>query len=79
MTGQMRGDETGALLGALAADTGGIVTGFVVLATFLGQDGEERVYFDTMAGQRATATLGLLSAATAIETRRFADHWLDDT
>lgn len=72
-----RGDN-GAISDAIHAETGGIVTSYVVLATFLDDDGAQRVYFDTMAEQRATDTLGLLSLATAVETRRAADWWLDD-
>lgn len=72
------GDEDGSLLDAITAQVDGLVTGFVVLAEFIGPDGDERIYCDTMTDQRAHRTLGLLEFARAIEQRKVADAWAAD-
>lgn len=54
-----------------------LVTSYVLIASFIGDDGERSIYTDTTEGQRCHETLGLLAFATAIETHR-ASH-PDDT
>jgi hypothetical protein len=55
-----------------------VVTGFVVLAEFMGESGEGHIYCDTLDGQRCHNTLGLLAYGTAVETQRAAQHVLGD-
>ena len=46
-----------------------VVTGFVLVASFMGSEGRA-IYCDTLDGQRDHESLGLLAYATAIETAR---------
>lgn len=55
-----------------------IVTGFVVMAEFLDESGEGRIFCDTLEGQRCHSTLGLLGYGTAVETQRAAQHVLGE-
>lgn len=61
------------LLKAITECVGGVVTGFVVMASFMDAEGERRIYGDTMQDQRCHETLGLLSYGMAVENRRAAD------
>lgn len=73
-----RGDPDEAFLDVLQDQIDGMVTGFVVLAEFTDQDGDQRLYCDTMTGQRTHRTMGLLQFGLAIENRRAADAWSSD-
>lgn len=55
-----------------------MVTGFVLLAEFVDDEGASHIYADTFEGQSCHETLGLLTYAVAVETRRAADHVLGD-
>lgn len=50
----------------------GVVTGFVLVASFMDDDGDRRIYGETMQDQRCHETLGLLSYGLAVENRRAA-------
>lgn len=51
----------------------GIVTGFVVIASYMTAEGERNIFSDTAVDQRNHETLGLLAWATAVETKRVQD------
>lgn len=55
-----------------------VVTGFVILAEFMGETGERHIYCDTLEDQRCHSTLGLLAYGTAVESHRAAHHILGD-
>lgn len=63
-------DDSAKLLEVISACTGGLVTGFVVVASFLDSDGDQRIYGNTLDDQRCHTTLGLLSYGLAVETAR---------
>jgi hypothetical protein len=54
-------------------DENTMVTGFVVLASFVTPDGTTHLFSDTQDDQTCHQTLGLLSFALAVENRRAAD------
>ncbi len=66
------------LLKAITECVGGIVTGFVVMASFMDDDGDRRIFSHTMQDQRCHETLGLLGYGTAVESLRAARSVLDD-
>lgn len=51
-----------------------IVTSFVLIAAFVGTDGDSHIYGDTLDGQRCHETLGLLSYGLALENQRAIDQ-----
>lgn len=51
-----------------------IVTGFVVLAEFLNDQGERSLWCDTFEDQRTHQTLGLLAYGTAVHNRQAAEE-----
>jgi hypothetical protein len=61
-----------------SGETPGAVTEYVVLAAFVGADGEAKIWSDTAEGQQCHQTLGLLAYATAIESARAADADVED-
>lgn len=73
-------DEIMETLGrCIAADSvGGIVTGFVVMATFVDADGDRRIYCNTARDMRCHETLGLLQYGLAVESERAARTVLDE-
>lgn len=56
---------------------GEVLTGWVVLATLMDSDGDQRVYQLAPPGQVTTTTLGLLAHADTVE-RRSIQHAADD-
>lgn len=58
----------------------GLMTGFVLFATFIDRDDGGSVYLsETMVGQTSITTLGMLEAAASIERRNVvAVHFDDD-
>lgn len=56
---------------------GGMVTGFVVMVSFVDEDGDRRIYCDTMQDQRCHEGLGLLSYGLAVEQGKAADSFRD--
>lgn len=61
-----------------SVDSGIIVTGFVLIASFVDTDGEGRIYGDTLDGQRCHETLGLLTYGLALENARVIDQGDDE-
>lgn len=72
------GDPNDALINALASECGGVVTGFVLVATFIDDEGDRRIWTDTMRGQLCHETIGLLGWAHAIEEQRAQRAWEED-
>lgn len=72
------GDPNETLVEVISSETGGICTGFVLVATFMGEDGDRRIYCDTMRGQLCHESMGLLSWGLAIEQRRAQLTWEED-
>lgn len=71
--------EADHLLAAITECTGGVVTGYVVVASFIDEDGDQRIYGNTMDDQRCHASLGLLSYGLAVEQGRAQSfHDYDD-
>jgi hypothetical protein len=66
------------LLKAITECVGGMVTGFVVMASFMDDDGDRRIYSDTMQDQRCHETIGLLGFGIAVENERAVRSILDD-
>jgi hypothetical protein len=66
------------LLKAITECVGGVVTGFVVMASFMDDDGDRRIFSDTMQDQRCHETIGLLGFGLAVENTRAARSILDD-
>lgn len=50
-----------------------LVSSYVLIASFIDDDGERSIYTDTPEGQRCHETLGLLAFGTAVESRRATD------
>lgn len=73
----MVADHNGAdpILDAIGSQVDGMVTGYVVIASFLDETGDSRIFSDALENQRCHQTLGLLSFAEAIEKRRAAKQW----
>lgn len=72
-------DETSDhILKAISECVDGIVTGYVMLCTFMDDEGERRIYCDTMPDQRCHETIGLLGFGQAIESRRAVKEWESD-
>lgn len=70
-------DSSNILLNALSECWPGIViTGFVVIANGMDDDGDHRTYTDTFEDQTAPRTLGMLEAGCAIEKERIVREWL---
>jgi hypothetical protein len=55
-----------------------VITNFVVIAEFMDDTGERRLYTNTLEGQSCHTTLGLLVHSTAIEQYRAADSVFGD-
>lgn len=55
-----------------------IVTDYVVIASFMDEDGLRGIWEDTAEGQRCHQTLGLLAYGQAIESAHAVDEWEDD-
>lgn len=55
-----------------------VVTEFVLIAAFIGADGEGHIYGDTLDGQRCHQTLGLLAYGLALENARVTDQGDDE-
>lgn len=72
------GDPDDALLNTLSEQIDGMVTGFVLVATYTDDQGENNIWTDTMRDQRCHTTLGLLSWASAVEEARAQDTWRED-
>lgn len=66
------------LLRAVSECVDGVVTGFVVMASFMDDDGDRRIYCDTMQDQRCHESLGLLSYGLAVENHRAATSLDED-
>lgn len=66
------------LLRAVTECVGGVITGFVVVASFMDEDGDRRIYSDTMQDQRCHETIGLLGFGLAVEEGRAVRSILDD-
>jgi hypothetical protein len=49
-----------------------MVTGYAVVAQFVDRDGEQRMLTDSLEGQTASATLGLLVSGAITHGARFA-------
>jgi hypothetical protein len=63
--------EADILLAALNQIIGkGMVTGFAIVASFLDEDGDQRIYGNCMNDQRCHATMGLLDYGLAVERAR---------
>lgn len=72
----MDSDRTLDILAGSVPD--GIVTGYVLVAEYTDEDGDQRIIADVMENQRCHRTLGLLSFAIAIEQQKAARSWLDE-
>ncbi len=66
------------ILGLLSELTGGIVTGFVVVAEFTDVDGEGRLYGNSLRNQRSHTTLGLLEYGATVERGRCDRAFFED-
>lgn len=74
------GDPSGALLEALTSllEGRGMVTGFIVVAEFVDDDGDIRLWADTMADQRSHRSMGLLEWGLTVERARTTKVFLED-
>lgn len=73
------GDPDDAFLNVLQDEIGdGMVTGFVVIAEFTDAEGDQRLYCDTLNGQRTHRTMGLLSFGMAVENEKAQQAWRED-
>lgn len=54
------------------------VTAYVLIADFIGDEGEKRLYFDTMEDQRNHETLGLLDYGLTVERARSVEHFMSE-
>jgi hypothetical protein len=54
------------------------VMAYVLVAEFLDEVGDRRLFHDTFEGQRGVQTLGLLTYALTVEKRRVADLFMED-
>jgi hypothetical protein len=66
MSESQREDED-RLLATISECTGGIVTGFVVAAEYIDEDGDRCIFGCTLTDQKAHTSLGLIAWADAIE------------
>lgn len=71
-------EEADVLLATISRVTGGMVTGFVLVAEFTDPEGERRIYGNTLNGQQSHSSLGLLGYGVAVETRRIQDCHFED-
>lgn len=55
-----------------------VVTSYVVMASFMNAEGERHTYCDTMDGQRAHETMGLLAFGTAHEQAHVFKQLMED-
>ena len=70
--------EADSILNAIADEVDGMVTEFVVIASFIDPEGGSHIYTCAPDGQRCHTTLGLLDFGQAIERRKAAAAWDDD-
>lgn len=67
------------LLSALASVVPeGMVTSYIVVATYVDEDGDERIWSEAAPDQRCHQTMGLLSWGMAVENRHVGDMWAED-
>ena len=52
----------------------GFLTGYVIFATFVDEDGETCYWGDTLQGQTAIQSLGMAEAMITIEKARIVNH-----
>lgn len=77
-------DDNGTLSEAISAMTaqaiggGAMVTSYIVIASFITEDGDRNIITDTAYNQRCHESLGLLSWGLAVENARAADTWRED-
>lgn len=73
------GDPDDAILNVLSEQIdSGMVTSFVLVAVYTDDEGDTRIWSDTMRDQRSHQTLGLLSWGLAVENERVAQTWRED-
>jgi hypothetical protein len=68
---------TAAIHDHIAGDTGGMITGFHLVAEYIDADGEQRWLYATAPDQQQSATLGLLHWSLGVaeyEQRRYLDE-----
>lgn len=65
------GDENDAIHHAIAQVTGGIPTAWIVLATYLDEEGTEKIFGDTAEGQVLTTSIGLAHTAMT----KYDERW----
>jgi hypothetical protein len=68
-------DSSDHLLKAISECVDGMVTSFVMVCSFVDEDGNLRIYADTLDDQRCHVSLGLLAFATAVENKRAVADW----
>lgn len=54
-------------------DVGGPITSYVVVATYIDDDGQMNLYFDTLSGQEFHITAGLLKFADVHVNNKISD------
>jgi len=59
------------ILDALAAEIPGVVVGFTLVVNYVDDRGEDHLIFTGLENQRATTTIGLLTAALELEKSKF--------
>lgn len=68
------------LAGVIDALSGlnGMLTGFVVAATFIDPEGQQRIYVDSGDEQPLTVTLGILEGMAAVERAKIVQMYYAD-
>lgn len=72
------GDPDDSLVNYASGQVAGFPTAILIVIEFTDEDGDTRLYCDTLRDQRANRTLGLLEWAATIERTKIAQTWLED-
>lgn len=72
------GDPGEAILDCLSSQINGMVTSFVMVAAYVDDEGETRIWSDSLTNQRCHQSMGLLSWALAVEQAKAQDCWRED-